>query len=164
MKIVSENLFSGKTYLYTFRPLSVASRIPWTMTSVVPISFSPHSFTPFFVLRRVARLCLSGRLGGFRRTECASFESLLRCCRISRTGSSPCMTSTYFWDILTPSPFLSAKSILIVSKFGAFLDPLFPLLCGLHIWKPLKESNAFDFICCAAATAAAAAAAAAAAR
>ena len=40
----------------------------------------------------------------------------------------PNMTSTEFWDLLTPSPSLSA----------AFLDPL-PLLCERHIWIPPEK-------------------------
>ena len=35
------------------------------------------------------------------------------------------MTSTRFWDFLTPPPSLSAQSILFVHKFRVFLDPPF---------------------------------------
>ena len=38
-------------------------------------------------------------------------------------------------DFFTPPPSLSARYILFVGKFAAFLDPL-PLICGRHIWKP----------------------------
>ena len=34
------------------------------------------------------------------------------------------MTSTTFWDFLTPPPNFSAKYILFVCKFGFFLSPL----------------------------------------
>ena len=46
------------------------------------------------------------------------------------------MTSTEVWAFWTPLPSLSAKSVLFVCKFRAFVDSPFPLLCGRHIWKP----------------------------
>ena len=45
------------------------------------------------------------------------------------------MMSTEFWDIWTPSPSLSAKSIPFVCKFAAFLDT--PFYADVSYWIPL---------------------------
>ena len=54
------------------------------------------------------------------------------------------MTSTRFWDFLTPPthPSLSGKCILFIRKFGVHLDPPLPLLFGVfgrHLWKPPND-------------------------
>ena len=49
------------------------------------------------------------------------------------------MTSTYFWDFLTPPPSLYAKYIRFVRKFAAFLDPLSPFYADVMYGSPRRR-------------------------
>ena len=44
--------------------------------------------------------------------------------------------SLNFWELVIPFPRLCAKCVLLVRKFGVFLDPLLPLLFGRRTWRP----------------------------
>ena len=53
----------------------------------------------------------------------------------------PFMTSTYFWDFVSLSPAQSAKCILFVRKFAAFLDPPSPFCTDVIYGSPRRGTK-----------------------
>ena len=56
------------------------------------------------------------------------------------------MTSTRFWDFLTPPFFLSAKSVMFIRKFRAFLDPSPPSVRSSYKETPFNSFPIPEFL------------------
>ena len=115
----------------------------------IPLLFSILPLFPFFVSTSLSNPKSSGTplilllllwCTGKRRLNCfRKWVELSREISSAARGLSY-MTSTEFWVILTPSPSLSAKSILSVHKFGTFPEPPPPSVRTSYMEVP-QERN-----------------------